>query len=535
MNDGIHYDIAASFLADEQRGKTILLLGTAKDGPVNVPVNVTDLANFAKIFGDSKQGTLGRAFEQVYNTNQNLAIYVMRITGSQASTQILGVLQSGKPTCLLKVTSRYGGSQYNNLYVTIENNAFRLRQRDDDGNTINLWEYTLDNYDYIGDLVRVLNKDAQDNTIPVYLSTDFVYEPISTLVTWMNNIENRLFGGDDGIDIKKDDLYIALESAYEMLQGLYIDVIVPVGAFLDDAHPVAFYGQGIYGTSYYAADRDYLSLIDTENNNHVVTFHEQLINFCRKQESFGVFTHGVIGLNPVEDPSFVTDHPFSYIIRLLQATAFKDRYGFAEFNQGNWIDHGHYVSVVAGEFVWNKGTEEEYFDNGYLVYAAMIASLFGKNTTTNQPVPAPVDLRYEFLTEELTEMANMGVVSFRRSVKRGIVVANGVTAALPDSDLHYIANVRMIQLTMAMVDQVIEPYIGANMVPVIANKEIEKAVDTVLQYLQEQGILIAYDYSVTFDRNARSCQINLSLMPRYAFEFISSSVGFQFKGQAVSP
>lgn len=532
----MRFDMQQFLTTAPNRGKTILLLGTAADGPVMTPTAISSPAQFEAVFGDSMKGDLGKAFLEVYRSNKSLDIHLMRISGTQA----VGEIQT-EAGVAISIKSKYGGSKYN--YISIEfqissfqgtpRNAMIVTMADQARTPVSRMVYYLDKYEYVNDLVQAVNADARRGAVPIILSTGMPFEPISHI--WETN-EGGMFwllDGTDGLDLTKNQRYLALDDAYSLLEGYYIDIIVPVEAFFDDSHPVAFYGQGVYGTSYYASKRDYLSLTDAEDQDQIVSFHKQLITFCSTQQSFGIFTHGVIGLHPVEDPTIINRYPYSFIEKLVQVTAFKDRRGLSTTQSGQTVDYGNYISVVAGEFIYKAGTSEEYFNNFYLVYAAMVAGIFTDISTTNRPVPlSDISLRYEFSTEEIRDMADIGVVTFRNSVRKGIVVCNGVTAALSSSDMHYVSNVRMVQLTMSLVDQATQDLVGMDLPSVVMSKELDRVIGELLKYLASSsvGILKGYSFSTSWSQETQQGNVELSLMPRYAFEFTGSQVNFSSKG-----
>lgn len=532
----MRFDMQEFLTTAPNRGKTILLLGTAEDGPVMMPTAISSPTQFEAVFGDVTKGDLGQAFLEVYRSNKNLDIHLMRISGSQSTAEFYssnGVVMTAR--------SKYGGEKYNYISISFENSSFQGTPRnamivttaDSSKRPQNKMVYYLDQYEYINDLIQAVNTDARRGVVPITFSTG---SPFSTIQDLWDVSEGSLTwfeGGTTGLGLTKNDRYLALEDAYSLLEGYYIDIIVPVEAFFDDSHPVAFYGQGVYGTSYYASKRDYLSLTDSEDRDQIVSFHKQLITFCSTQQSFGIFTHGVIGIHPVEDPLLLERYPYSFIQKLVQVTAFKDRRGLSTTQSGQTVDYGNYISVVAGEFIYKAGTDEEYFNNFYLVYAAMLAGIFTDISTTNRPVPiTDVTLRYELSSEEIRELADIGVVTFRNSVRKGIVVCNGVTAALSESDMHYVSNVRMVQLTMSLIDQVTQELVGLDLPAVVMSKELDRVVGELLKYLASSsvGILKGYSFSTSWNQDTQQGNVDLKLMPRYAFEFTGSKVNFSQKG-----
>lgn len=529
-----HYDFYNYPIVSPQRGRTLLLLGTALDGPVNIPIPVQNPQVAKRIFGE--MGTLYQGYLEAYDVSSTITIYMMRVTGEHASAEMWGMdmsqaVREKKP--ILKFRMISGGEKYNEVSAQIRN----MPGEDGEDNYVlafNLPEsigidspmYALDDYENMNMLVKRINEDTRTGANCIIASTTNPDNDVRTLIPF-NDIE-YFEGGVDGEDVSKNDLYLALEYTYELLVGYYVDYIVLLNARFDDVHPAAFYGKAVYGTSIYEESRDYLSLQDTENGGRLVTFHGQLINFCKKQVGFGCMTHGVIGMNLIKDPSDLEKHEYSYIIRLLETSGFKTRYGLAEFSNGEWYDSGYYVSVVSGELIHHPEQEGEYFSNMCVPYAAMLASMGIDETTTNQVIPGAEKLRYQFTTNELLELSQMGVVAPRESVRKGIVIANGVTASIPTGEMHTIANVRQVQLALSFLNEALDEFVGEPILPLIRGRALQDVIETVLNSLKDDGVLIDYRYNLEYDENKGTGALTVDLQTKFMVESITASSNLRF-------
>jgi len=334
-------------------------------------------------------------------------------------------------------------------------------------------------------------------------------------------------GGEDGVDVSRDDLYIALDEALNLLLGRSIDTIIPAGMYVDDVHPVAMYGGAVYGSSLYASTDDYLQLVDQLNEDHVVSYHERLIEFCRGQMELGYVSHGVIGLRTIKNLTDTIEYDNSYIHRLVTATAFRDRYGLMEYINGRWLDKGQYISIVSSEVLYNEGEDDEYYDNGAVAYAALLTGRY--DTTTNMKIAIPA-LRYELSDESIADLSKLGVVTFRDSPRNGLVVASGVTAAHWESELHDIANVRMIQLTIAHMNDVILKIYEAELDPAIRRMYTEDKVKNRLSQLRQDEIITEYTYAVEYDGTSSEGVISLNLQTKYTVEGVGTSASVRYTG-----
>jgi hypothetical protein len=524
LYDITRYSSGPSF----QRGRTLLLLGTSKNGPVNEPVLVNSLDRAEKVFG--KEGSLYQAFERAYRVDSSITIYLMRVTGEHASCVLWGTeTDFGQQVPLLRLSTIYGGEAYNQMTAMITN--------DDEGNACLMLTYpaesaypnkayVLKDFDTLNMLVKEINEDTRMGESCVHANTRFLDRPAMTLAAW-NDIEH-FTGGVDGTDATKNDIFLALEYAYSLLEGYYIDYVCPVDARFDDTHPAAYYGSAIYGTSIYEADRDYLSLQDSADNNRMVTFHKQLIDFCKKQIAMGCMTHGIIGLNVIKDPTDLEKHEYSYIVKLLETAGFKDRHGLAVFRNGEWVDSGYYISITAGEQIYNEGSEDEYFENIAVSYSAMLAALPTDATPTNRKISNDAPLRYQFTSGELAELSHMGIVAPRDSVRHGVVIANGVTAAVYNNDMHSTANLRQVQLVLSFLNEAIDEYVGQPILPLIQRGTLQKVIEKVLESLKIDGLLIDYRYNLEYDEIRGNGTLSVDLMAKNMIDYVSATAGLKF-------
>lgn len=530
-----YYDIYSYPVVTPVRGRTLLLMGFAQDGPVNIPVPCANLTVAERIFG--KEGTLYKAFKRAYEVDQNLTIYLMRVTGEHATAVLYGTngQPGGETKEVIKLRTISGGNKYNAVQAIIVDVPIQENKT----NTVLLFNfpdevgleprgYVLSDYANCNELVDAINQDTRAGLNCVLATAKEKQFPAKTIAS--RNSSVVFSGGEDGDYVDKNELYLALEYSYSLLEGYYIDYVCPVDARFDDVHPAAFYGSAIYGTSIYQADRDYLSLQDSENGNRLVSFQGQLIRFCKRQEGLGCMTHGILGMNIIKDPTDLAKHPYSYIVRLLETSGFKNRYDLAEFRAGEWYDKGYYISITAGEMYYDEETDNEYYENIAVTYAAMLASLSPYGTTTNQKIPTANRLRYQFQAEELIELANLGVVAPRESVRHGIVIANGVTASLPTTEMHSIANVRQVQIALSFLNEVLDTYIGLPILDLIQSSTLQDAIENVLNSLKEDGILIDYNYNLEYDENKGTGLISVDLQGKLMVEFVSASSLLTFSG-----
>jgi hypothetical protein len=528
----------------ENLGRTICLLGTAGRGPIKEPVLIEHPDQATAIFGT--EGTLTRAAIDIYSLNPLASIYCFRISGAYATLDMdLAVGEATEEVSLdivrgLHLRSRLGNESDDEIGIN-----FAIFQSEDpenipgrgallmfgaEGQTLRT--YWLHDYPTVGELVRIINEDADRGDSPCYASTDWPAENSGMLTYYMGPDTLYLSGGQASITLDKDELFLALSDAYELLLGRHIDVIIPLGAYLDDAYLYDYWGSGEYSEGHFASPEDHLTLWDTDTDAPA-TYHAQLVEFCRAQQGFGWMSHGVIGMRPLTDP-LIEEDPSTYILQIVEETALKKRLGLVDGEGDSARDYGGYLSIVAADLLYQPLTPNEHWDTGALAYAAMICGMDSALTTTNRVVPGNLQQRIEFDTETLRDLAYLGVVAFRTSVKHSaLVVSNGVTAALPSRDAHLLSNVRMMQIAICNLNALIRDFKGENIDDLRRSGEVERQVTDLMDNLKLAGILRDYRFFHRFNTATRGLIMNLQLQTRNSLEHISASGELTLMGEGV--
>ncbi len=500
-------------------GQNIVLIGTAEKGPYMAPTLITSVAKAKEVFGSFNRGNLVRAFTQAFDTSRDIPIYMMRI-GCTASELTI----RDSEVDYLHLQSYDVTDDYNNYIRFSVEEIIR-----NDGETVikkvlNLYTkdgyfmYEIEDQMTVNDLSRLINNDYRANIHQIKCSAITPNCMVSYLYEDYEDLAIPFTPGNDGTDITKDYTYLELELAYDILQGRNVDVVVPVDCYIDDIHPVFLYkDDSYYGGSVYSNGLDYLTLLDTANGNQPVTFHEQLINFCFKQTLLGYMSLGVIGFRPLVKVPDGVARDNSYLTRILDMTAFRKRTGFTTEVAGKVYDRGFYIQPVASELVFNfEGLE--YFDSGVVRYAALVASTM--QTTTNMMVGDDVRLRYDLSNYTRSDLSRLGIVTFRNSVRRGLVVQSGVTAAVESSPYHQLINVRMVQLTISAVNATIEELRTQEYKGEILRSVTERSIAETLSALKSVGIIESYGMHMDWLRDGSEGEIMLSLKGKHSIESI---------------
>lgn len=503
--------------AEISYGKNLYILGTAENGPLLEPKLISTPEELVSVFGNN--GSLIKAWREAYQVATNkINIRCVRVSGTHAEGQMFNYI---------KLTSANAGEVNNKINYTVYDYGIEIR------NPVALngesYTFSYDAYPTMGQLVQVINELTRAGKLSVWASIDEDNKLQSTtrIRTRFNNIERigqqvYLSGGDDGIYISKNELHDYLDIAYNILEGQPIDIIIIADAYFDDTSPLVYYGEnGGYAQAYYTADRDYLTLPHKEDSKRTATFHGQLIDFCYRQMNSSIVTHGVLAFNPLENIEDIFEKQ-AYLNKAIFATCLSDGFDLRTKSGDKTIDHGQFVSLVLGEFVYKDTSGNTYYNNGYAGYAAMLCLYLTPESMTNKLVPNIDEIRYHLDDDEINILSKMGVVTFRYSLyMKGIVVCNGVTTALATSPYHSVSNTRMVQMTVAYFKVLLDEYIGQDVKQLRVTKTIEKAIDKLIISLRQAGIIqdIKYDFVISSTGYA---VLNLNILAIYAVEYVDA-------------
>lgn len=499
-------------------GSVVVMLGTADRGPVLEPVEVVSRTHAASVFGYG--GTLYNSYCMAYAVNPNATYCLMRINGRYARRMLTLTDEYGNQ-CFFEIKSREAGKAGNNIALTVElDKLMIIRSNGDEDEVIN--SYTLGDYETLGELVEAINSDD----VPIFVTvTAPDFEPGDLVraieefeaITSVEEEEGRVYlaGGDDGLEFTKNELYAMLEDAYHVLEGRRTDIIVLLDARFNDVTPALFIDEEDGDQSYliwYSDDPDFL---DMNINGKAVTFHGQLIDFCRRQAAAGIPTIGVIGVRPIPDsiPTLNAEHIASFI----KYSCLNNRLGFVI----DGSDFGHYVSIVFGDLEFDG-----MFMSGAPAYAALLAAS-GVETTTNKPLQNITGQSVQLDDEALKWASAAGLVVFYNSIKNGLSVYNGVTAAPYERPLRYIANVRIGHYVISRLRNALDAFVGTTGGIIPIRDMIARTAEEIMKTIQNEGVVSSYSLNIReyyYDAFSFGCQIDVTFRAKYAVEDMSATV-----------
>ena len=500
---------------DVSYGKNLYILGTSEYGPLLEPTIITTPEELTKIFGS--KGSLIKAWRESYQIASNkINIRCVRISGAIAKSSLLEHLT---------FISTNAGEIGNKINYTIYDYGIEVRSPMALGGES--YTFSYDNYPSVGQLVETINDLTRAGKLPVWASTQTPLTRTSKIkneFTQLGYVGKTIYlnGGDDGIYISKNELHDYLDIAYNILEGQPIDIIIIAEAYFDDVSPLTYYGDnGGFAQAFYTADRDYLTLPHKEDSSRTATFHGQLIDFCYRQMNSSIVTHGVLAFNPLENIEDIFEKQ-AYLNKAIFSTCLSDGFDLRTKIEDKTTDHGHFVSLVLGEFVYKDESGNSYYNNGYAGYAAMLCLYLTPESMTNKLVPNVDEIRYHLDDDEINTLSKMGVVTFRYSLyNEGIVVCNGVTTALATSPYHSVSNTRMVQMTVSYFKILLDEYIGQDVKKLRVTKTIEKSIDNLIIQLRQAGIIQDIKYTFIISSTGYAV-LNLNILAIYAIDYVET-------------
>ena len=498
--------------------RSLYILGTSFKGPTNMPILVENSTEGMSLFGDSFLLDAWYEAKQVMGDDVN--VYLVRINGEPATLNVQGVnMDQRKRYNPISLTSYDSGEIWNNASIEITKEYIRVSNPDDIGGSV---ELSIEDNPTVGHIVNGINFAFGQGAIGIMASTITPHRPSTDIIrAYMGSYDEPIYlmGGSDEAFFTKNELHHKLQMTYNILEGQAIDVITVVGAYFDDVTPIA-YEQSEVGELFYKQDRDYLELPDDKDESKYATFHGQMIDFCKKQMSFSIMTHGVLAFNPVENiEDFISSN--AYLTKAMTTTCLSDRYDIIRRNGETAAeDNGKFISIVLGDFEYVDLRGNLYYNNGYIGYAALVASTLTSQSFTNMIIPNINNLRYYLEDEESHALSKVGVTTFRKSIlKNGIVVGNGVTASLSSSPYHIVSNVRMVQMILNTFNNALEDFVGENVDLLIKNNSIQIRADEIAKALMEANVAKDVEVECTISK-AGYALVKVSVMPIYSTEYV---------------
>jgi hypothetical protein len=233
----------------------------------------------------------------------------------------------------------------------------------------------------------------------------------------------------------------------------------------------------------------------------VFGIHEQeiqsFIEFAHEKEQQGILVHGIFDLM-----SFQTLQDLDVVEKQIQALTF-DALFYVE-------EDGKYLSVVADQMEKHKAGA---------VYAGMVASLDIGETPLNKAIP--VSLKQHFAKKELLYLEEIGVVSFRQSIKKGVVCATCPCAVRTPGAHKNIANFRIVQSVVLDINHALSSLIGQTGL-VFKERQVQEYLLDILERYRQKKILREYAFGIVVSYLEGMIYVELELVPVFTVEKITT-------------
>lgn len=150
------------------------------------------------------------------------------------------------------------------------------------------------------------------------------------------------------------------------------------------------------------------------------------------------------------------------------------------------------------------GTNSVHFTNGGTHYAALVSTLAPESAPTNKQLRGVSAIRFEYSLRQLSRLSDKKIVTFRIKDAGTVVITDAITSApsiqvagkVMDSDFSRLSTLRITQLSMDVVREAVDPYIGeANELP--QYNSINTAITSALEKIREAGAIRGYDFTIT--------------------------------------
>lgn len=346
-----------------------------------------------------------------------------------------------------------------------------------------------------------------------------------------------------GSNTAVNDRYGYLANAYDVLYNHNADIVVPVGARIDDSITANYGGGGgsQWNFAYQLANFCYQA---TRSNNTCIgvigtvgattspsgtptlTEVETWVQKCEAYTGFA-------GYDGTTETTTGTPGNYCFVATLSEQMPANYASGDVTDAKGNKVDIGAYISVVAANVrATNDAAIQLYPTLGYYnsdgssAYAGLVASLQSKSAATNKVVPGVV-MAQGLSESQANRLAGARMVPFLSRAK-GVVAASAMTGAYNisqyyRSDFVRLSTVRIVHDAVNYVREVSNQFIGEpNNAP--QRNAMATAIENALKNMQEQGALRRFNFNVyatPTDQVLGKATVELVLVPAFELQTIT--------------
>lgn len=178
---------------------------------------------------------------------------------------------------------------------------------------------------------------------------------------------------------------------------------------------------------------------------------------------------------------------------------------FAHITEATVEELGKYISLVANQLENNRCAG---------IYAGLLCAVRPGKSPINKTIDVPMMKQYS--EEQLQMLHDVGVVSFRKTIKKGVVCANATCAVVGTNSPHKnISNFLIVQSILAEVSAIQKQYIGSFSIDVARN-DMESKLQFLLLQKQYEQIIKSFDLSCNANPLKGEIAVDLSITPIFA-------------------
>lgn len=483
---------------------TLVLVGTALDGPSRKPFSVSTVKRVEDIIGESP---LARAYISAARTGlQNIILY--RINGSHAKATL-----PFEDVPIMEFESVGAGIDYNNITIDVGPDKVVITCVDGTEKI-----YFFNNYPSAGVLADTINLDAsfgllEFNAIandPTFDMTRFDDDHLYTVL---------FTGGDTESDLilnRTTDVTSKIATLETKLKEALF------GGDPDDqeaGEPNSLLGLMDYGV---------ICLVDMFHDDPA-KFSKLLATFCQnKSKQGGAGCIGVIGTAPIFGT--ITDQVITNKVQLLNSKAPNKGVSVDVPVEDTYLAKPiSYIQIVTGDTTISSilGETVSPVSLAY-AYAATQAFLPYNTIMSNKSLAGISNLNYEFSKKDVEDLLANGYISIVSSIRKGFVPYNAITAIGNGISMMKAPSVvRITQVVTKRVTDYLDDYVGSTSSAVSRNA-LAKGIEQVVQEFKQNGIVKDFKVALDYIIPTSEAQVHISLAPYTSVGTVSSTINMPF-------
>jgi hypothetical protein len=472
---------------------TVVLVGTALDGPANAPFVLYDNVDPYEALGFSP---LAHAYSAARRAGAN-RIIGYRVNGVHATA----IAKDTNGQELFSLRSISANESYNQIHVVLYPDHLFIGGTD--GRERN---YFFDRYPTVRDLVYGINRDSY------YGLLEFTAENINEYASTMNAVSDAMavnFSGGNSesylIHDRNPDSLSQTDTAH--ITSLLKEKLKVVLFGGDAADILERIPNGELATLEYGV----IVLVDMFHNDDP-EYTEMLGSFCmNKTNEYETGCVGVLGIQPW----YTSDNIHQNVLDLVSLTqSLEDKEAYK------------YVQVIVGDTV-HPTTQGIYISTAYAFGA--VQSLLPYNTMmSNKQIYGITKLNSEITKEDIALLSSNGYTCIVPSIRKGFVpyysVSYSKNTTAASSRPH---NIRISQHISSAISQEVDSLIGSEYT-ILSVKNAIGGAKELLNQLLAQGIIKDFTLDYSLADNNTSLSIQVAFTPVSEITAISSAVTITF-------